>query len=144
MTGTTGPVEMLGVSFPADVRFEGRIAGEIDKLEQAGLIQALDFLFLKRDRDSGELVRVDYDGEGLVARLIDGDGVDGTEPGGAHRLTGADIRAVTAALEPGASAAFMVFEHVWARGLTTAIAEVGGEPFVEAFLSPELVAGIGA
>ena len=34
----------------------------------------LDFLFLQRDRDSGSLVQVDYDGDGLVTRLIDGTG----------------------------------------------------------------------
>lgn len=140
MTETTGPVEMLGVSFGADTEFEGRIAEEIDKLEQAGLIRVLDFLFLKKERDSGELVRVDYDGEGLVTRLMDEEGVGGS--GGAYRLTGADIRDVAHALEPGASAAFMVYEHVWSRGLHEAIADVGGEPFVEGFLTPEALAGV--
>jgi hypothetical protein len=31
-------------------------------------------------------------------------------------------------LEPGTSAAFMAFEHVWARGLKQAIGDVGGVP----------------
>jgi hypothetical protein len=134
----TGPVEMLGVSFGAETRFEGRIADEIDKLEQAGLIQVLDFMFLKKDADTGELIRVDYEGNGLVTRLIEGEGP--LLGGGACRLTTEDIREVAEALEPGAAAAFMVFEHTALRGLHEAVAEVGGTPFVEGFLTPEAVA----
>jgi hypothetical protein len=39
MTETTGPVEMLAVSFGPSTQFQGRIADEIDKLEQAGHIR---------------------------------------------------------------------------------------------------------
>lgn len=142
MTETTGPVEMLAVSFGPSTQFQGRIADEIDKLEQAGHIRVLDFLFLQRERDSGALVRVDYDGEGLVTRLIEGDGTSDPGSGGAHRLSGEDIRGIADALGPGDSAAFMIFEHVWARGLHQAIAEVGGEPFLEGFLTPEVLAAV--
>jgi len=141
MTATTGPVEMLAVSFGAGTQFQGRIADEIDKLEQAGLIRVLDFLFLQRDRDSGSLVQVDYDGDGLVTRLIDGNGSGDGGSGGVQGLRGADLRGVADALGPGDSAAFMIFEHVWARGFHGAIAEVGGEPFVEGFLTAEALAG---
>ena len=135
----SGPIEMLGVTFRPDARFEGRIADEIDKLESDGTIRVLDFMFIKKEADTGELVRVDYEGDGLVTRLIEG----AEQPqmgGGACRLTSADIRAVAGALEPGASAAFMVFEHVRLQGLYDAVAEVGGELFVEGFLTPEAVA----
>jgi hypothetical protein len=140
MSETTAPVELLAVSFGAHVRFEGRIADEIDQLERAGLIRVLDFLFLKRDRDSGALLRVDYDGEGLVPRLIEGDDPAGAPPGARHYLTPGEVRAVADALEPGASAAFLIFEHVWSRGLHRAIAEVGGEPLADGFLIPEVLA----
>jgi hypothetical protein len=140
MNESTGPVEMLAVSFEPGVVFQGRIADEIEKLETAGLIRVLDFLFLQKDPDSGALVRIDYDGQGLVSRLIDGDEFD-AGGGGANRLTADDVRAVATALEPGAAAAFMVFEHVWSRELHQAIAQVGGVPFIEGFLNPEVVAG---
>ena len=141
MTETTGPVEMLAVSFDASTQFQGRIAEQIEKLEEAGLIRVLDFLFLKKERDSGSLVRVDYDGEGLVTRLMD-EGIVGAAGGDALRLSGEDIRSVAAALQPGASAAFMVFEHLWSRDLHDAISEVGGELFIEGFLSPEIVSSV--
>lgn len=141
MTETTGPVEMLGVGFGASTQFQGRIAEEIEKLEDAGLIRVLDFLFVKKERDSGSLVRVDYDGEGLVTRLMDEQTV-GAVGGDALRLTEEDIRSVAAALEPGASAAFMVFEHLWSRRLHDAISEVGGELFIEGFLAPEVLSAV--
>ena len=141
MTETTGPVEMLAVSFDASTQFQGRIAEEIEKLEDAGLIRVLDFLFLQKERDSGSLVRVDYDGEGLVTRLMDEQTV-GAAGGDALRLSGEDIRSVAEALEPGASAAFMVFEHLWAQGLHDAISEVGGGLFIEGFLTPEVVSSV--
>jgi hypothetical protein len=142
MTETTGPVELLAVSFGERTTFEGRIADEIDKLEQAGLIRVLDFLFMKRDRDTGALIRLDYDGHGLMARVLDGqDGSGGQGP--AHQLSAEDVRAVAEGIDPGASVAFIAFEHVWSHGLRAAIAEVGGEPFVDGFVTPDTLAGAG-
>ena len=60
----------------------------------------------------------------------------------AFRLTPDDIREVADALDPGTSAGFIIFEHVWARGLKQAIAETDGVPFAEGFLTPEAVAAI--
>jgi len=135
MSETTGPVELLAVSFGEGTRFEGRIADEIDKLEEAGTIRVLDFLFLKNERDSGALVRVDYDGDGLVARVLEADDGGRAEGGVPHYLTAGDIRAIAAEIEPGASVGFIAFEHLWSRGLHAAIAEVGGEPFVDGFVA---------
>jgi hypothetical protein len=140
MSETTAPVELLAVSFGAHTRFEGRIADEIDELERAGLIEVLDFLFLQRERHSGALVRVDYDGEGLVTRLIGGDDEADPPVGAPHYLSPGNVRAVAEALGPGESAAFLVFEHVWCRGLHRAIREVGGEPVANGLLTPEVLA----
>ena len=63
--------------------------------------------------------------------------------GGASGLTGADIRAVADALEPGTSAAFVVFEHAWSRGLRPTIAEVAASRSVDGFLQPDVLAHLG-
>jgi hypothetical protein len=151
MTEITGPVQILAVGFRAGARFEGRIAEELDRLERAGTIRVLDFLFLHRDEDTGALVRMDFegpDGEGSVTALIEGAGGNGARghvpAAGAFRLSGDDIREVADALDPGTSAGFLVFEHVWARQLKQAIAETDGVPFAEGFLTPEAVAAITA
>jgi hypothetical protein len=66
-----------------------------------------------------------------------------TGPAEAFRLTSDDVREVADALDPGTSAGFIIFEHVWARGLKQAIADTEGIPFAEGFLTPEAVASIG-
>jgi hypothetical protein len=142
MSEITGPVQILAVGFREGARFEGRIAEQIDQLEQSKTIQVLDFVFLHRDESTGALVRMDYDGpdrEGRVTALLDG---PAEGPAAAFRLTADDIREVAEALDPGASAGFILFEHVWARGLKRAIAETDGVPFAEGFLTPEAVAAI--
>ncbi len=152
MPETTGPVQILAVGFREGARFEGRIAEQIELLEQSNTIRVLDFVFLHRDEATGALVRMDFDGqegEGRVTLLLDGadanadDHESFDESPGAFRLTSDDIRDVAEALDPGTSAGFIIFEHVWARGLKQAIAETDGVPFAEGFLTPEAVAAIG-
>jgi hypothetical protein len=93
---------------------------------------------------------MDYDGpdrDGHVTTLLE----DAPANGGrstdaitdAYRLSSSDIRDVADALDPGTSAGFIIFEHVWARGLKEAILETGGVPFAEGFLTPEAVAALG-
>jgi hypothetical protein len=150
MPETIGPVQILAVGFREGARFEGRIAEQIEQLEQAGTIRVLDFVFLHRDDTTGALVRMDYEGpdrEGRVTLMLD-DAPNGERrpeegSGDAFRLSSDDIRELAAALDPGTSAGFIIFEHVWARGLKQAIAETRGVPFAEGFLTPEAVAAIG-
>ena len=150
MPAITGPVQILAVGFREGAKFEGRIAEQIDQLEQSNTIRVLDFVFLHRDEATNALVRMDYEGpdrEGRVTLLLDGAEVNGigepvTGSGDAFRLTPDDIREVADALDPGTSAGFIIFEHVWARGLKQAIAETDGVPFAEGFLTPEAVAAI--
>ena len=149
MSDITGPVQILAVGFREGARFEGRIAEQIELLEESNTIRVLDFVFLHRDEATGALVRVDYEdagGESRVTALLEGSGsnggdvpIDGT---GAFRLTQDDIRDVAEALDPGTSAGFIIFEHVWARGLKQAIVDTDGVPFAEGFLTPEAVAAI--
>src|SRR5829696_3084636 len=145
MPETIGPVQILAVGFREGARFEGRIAEQIEQLEQAGTIRVLDFVFLHRDETTGALVRMDR--EGRVTLMLE-DAPNGERrpeegSGDAFRLSSDDIREVAAALDPGTSAGFIIFEHVWARGLKQAIAETRGVPFAEGFLTPEAVAAIG-
>ncbi len=151
MSEVTGPVQLLAVAFPAGSRFEGKIAEELDQLESAGTISILDFVFLHRDETTGVLVRMDYEGgddAGHVTTMLageSGDAADGDQGAhGAFRLTPDDIREAADALDPGTSAAFIILEHVWARDFKRSIAEVGGVPFAEGFLTPEAVAAMQA
>ena len=149
MPETIGPVQILAVGFREGARFEGRIAEQIDLLERSNTIRVLDFVFLHRDEATGALVRMDFEGqegEGRVTMLLEGaangDSEPADGPSGAFRLTSDDIREVAEALDPGTSAGFIIFEHLWARGLKQAIIETDGVPFAEGFLTPEAVAVI--
>ncbi len=150
MPEITGPVEILAVGFRKGARFEGRIAEQIDRLVRANTIRVLDFVFLRRDESTGALVRMGHDGsddEGRVTALLEGPVAAGgrgpLDPGDAYRLTADDVREVADALDPGASAGFIIFEHVWARELKQAITETDGVAFAEGFLAPEAVAALG-
>ena len=75
MPETIGPVQILAVGFREGARFEGRIAEQIDLLEQSNTIRVLDFVFLHRDESTGALVRMDFEGqegEGRVTMLLEG------------------------------------------------------------------------
>ena len=80
MSDITGPVQILAVGFREGARFEGRIAEQIERLEESNTIRVLDFVFLHRDEATGALVRVDYegaDGEGRVTALLESSGTNG-------------------------------------------------------------------
>jgi hypothetical protein len=150
MPEITGPVEILAVGFREGARFEGRIAEQVDRLVQADTIRVLDFVFLHRDESTGTLVRLGRDGpevEGRLTALLDGraavDRGGPMDPGDAYRLTADDVREVADTLDPGASAGFIIFEHLWARGLKQAILDTDGVAFAEGFLAPAAVAVLG-
>jgi hypothetical protein len=150
-----GPVQLIAVSFPPDANFEGRIMAELGKLEGSGTIRILDLLFVSKDAESGDLLALDYQGEGLgaIVGALLGFEFDEEAPApmpatgdGDHSfgLSREEIEATGASLEPGQSAGVLLVEHVWARDLKRAIRDAGGVPVAEGFLTPEVVAAVGA
>ncbi len=153
-TSQIGPVQLVAIGFGPDARFEGRVLEELERLEQSKTIRLLDLLFVARDAEQGELVALGYQGEslgGIVGALLgfefddadlapsDGELPPADEPFGLRRE---DVLALAGRLGPGEAAAFMLFEHVWARDLKAAIRDAGGVPLGEGFLTPELVAAV--
>jgi len=150
-----GPVQLIAVSFPPEANFEGRIMAELGKLEGSGTIRILDLLFVSKDAESGDLLALDYQGEELgaiVGALLGFEFDEESQPpvlatgdgGHAFGLSREEIEATGESLEPGQSAAFLLVEHVWARDLKRAIRDAGGVPVAEGFLTPEVVAAVGA
>lgn len=152
-----GPVQLIAVGFGPNARFEGRVLAELERLQQAETIRLLDLLFVARDADGDDLVALGYQGEslgGIVGALLgfEFEG-DGRQPAGADEapppadtqpfgLGRDELVALAGTLEPGQAAAFMLFEHVWARELKRAIRDAGGVPLGEGFLTPELIAAV--
>ena len=116
-----GPVDWIVVEFPGS-KFNGEIAPAIADLVKAGLIRVLDLLVLKKDGDGTleafELSDLD---EGEIGELRS------YEAQLAMLLSEDDVTAVAAAIEPGSSAAVLVWENTWAAPFASAVRHSGGQ-----------------
>jgi uncharacterized protein DUF6325 len=122
MPNGIGPIEVLAISFPGS-RFSVRVLDEVRRLVDSNVINIVDGLLIRKGLE-GEVDFVEFDhpqlGEDLapLAALV-GDVV--------HDLVSAeDVPELAAGVEPGSSAALVVFEHEWAKPLRNAIADTGG------------------
>jgi hypothetical protein len=116
-----GPVDYAIIAFPGN-RFRGEIAPAIGELVDDGTIRIIDIAFVGKDGDGNavamELTELDPDvQEGLEAA--------GIEIGGLFNED--DLMDAAEGLEPNSSAALLVWENVWARKVTQAMRDAGGE-----------------
>ncbi|WP_120337299.1 DUF6325 family protein [Cryobacterium soli] len=116
-----GPVDWIVVEFPGN-SFNGSIAPELTSLVDRGLIKILDLLILKKDAAGGleiaELSDVE-DGELGELRAFE------TEL--ATLLSEEDVIAAAQAIEPGSSAALLVWENLWAAPFGSVVRQAGGQ-----------------
>ena len=86
-----------------------------------GLIRLLDLVFVRRELEGGisALELADLDGDGTLDLAV----FEGASSG---ILGGDDLEAAGDVLEPGASAAVVVFENLWAAPLADALYRSGG------------------
>jgi hypothetical protein len=116
-----GPVDWIVVEFPGS-SFNGEIAPALRDLVNREVVRVLDLLVLKKDPD----------GALEAFELSD---LDATEIGElrtyesqlAMLLSADDETAVAAAIEPGSSAAVLVWENTWAAPFASAVRRSGGQ-----------------
>jgi hypothetical protein len=116
-----GPVDWIVVEFPGS-KFNGEIAPALADLVERDLVRVLDLLVLKKESD----------GTLEAFELSD---LDEAEVGGfrsheqelAMLLSEEDVIAVAAAVEPGSSAAVLVWENKWAAPFGAAVRHAGGQ-----------------
>ena len=116
-----GPVDYIVVEFPGS-KFNGEIAPALHDLVGRGIIRVLDVVLLQKD-DAGKLE---------VAELSD---LEESEVGSllayetelAMLLSEDDVVAVAEAIEPGTTAAVLVWENKWAVPFATAVRHSGGQ-----------------
>jgi hypothetical protein len=116
-----GPVDWIVVEFPGS-RFNGEIAPALADLVERDLIRVLDLLILKKDED-GSL-------EAFELSDLDDDEIGGLrehEAELAMLLSEEDVSSVAAAIEPGSSAAVLVWENKWAAPFGSACRRAGGQ-----------------
>jgi hypothetical protein len=116
-----GPVDWIVVEFPGS-KFNGEIAPALVDLVERDLVRVLDLLVLKKDAD-GSLEAFE------ISDLDEGElgGLRGFEDELAMLLSEEDVDAVAAALEPGSSAAVLVWENKWAAPFGAAVRHAGGQ-----------------
>jgi hypothetical protein len=116
-----GPVDWIIVEFPGS-RFKGEIAPALDDLVLRGIIRVLDLLLIRKDEEGSldvfELSDLDESEIGTL-RLY--------ETALANLLSEEDVEAVAAAIEPGSTAALLVWENTWAAPFASAVRHAGGQ-----------------
>ena len=118
-----GPVDYVVVAFPAgQADFSGEMASELRALMDSGTVRVLDLVLLTKDVDgsveASELRDADDSEVGqLRAALADL----------AVLLAESDVEEIGSVLEPGSTAAVLVWENSWAAPFGSAVRRSGGQ-----------------
>jgi hypothetical protein len=120
-----GPVDWIVVEFPGS-RFRGEIAPILDDLTERGTIRVLDLLLIRKAEDGAldffELSDLDEDEMGSIRAY---------ETALATLLSEEDVNAAAAAVQPGSTAALLVWENRWAAPFGSAVRRAGGQLVAE-------------
>jgi len=115
-----GPIDYLVVEWPAGKQPSGEGLPLLVDLVDRGIIRVLDIAFLRKE-DDGTVV-------GLDLTEFDGDPVLTVFEGASSGLLGDDdYTEAGAALEPGCSAALLVYENTWAAPFASALRRSGAQ-----------------
>lgn len=116
-----GPVDWIVVEFPGS-RFKGEIAPALADLVDRGIVRVLDLLLIRKGDDGSldyyELSDLDESEIGSLRAY---------ETALADLLSVEDVEAVAAAVEPGSTAALLVWENTWAAPFGSAVRHAGGQ-----------------
>jgi uncharacterized membrane protein len=115
-----GPIDYLLVEWPGK-QPNGEVAPHLVDLVDRGLIRILDLVFVAKDED-GNVAAIELaDLGGEVAELAIFEGAS------SGLLDDEDVAEAGGVLEPGTSAALLVFENAWAAPFVAAVRSSGGE-----------------
>ena len=115
-----GPVDYVVLEWPRE-QPKGDVVPMILDLVDRGIIRLLDIAFVAKDADG--------DVAGLEIDALEGEAAKFTEFHGASTglLDEQDLREAANALEPGTSAAVLVWENSWAAPIARALRQSGGQ-----------------
>lgn len=132
MTGTdevTGPVDYLVLQLPTE-RADGSIAAALGDLVEAGTVTILDLMIIEKSAD-GTVRGIDLDVIDDELRVF---------AGAASGLLGDDETADAGGLlEPGMTAAVLVYENAWARPFVAAARSAGAEVVASARIPADVL-----
>lgn len=126
-----GSVELAAIAFPGS-KFNGDIIPALADLVDSGVVAILDLVIISKSEEGGVIsLEIGEMEDGGMFDELDGD-VMGL-------LSAEDIETAGQLLEPGNTAALIVWENMWARKLIGAIRDAGGELLVHDRLDAETV-----
>ena len=129
-----GPISYLIVEFPGNKMTGEGLPILVDLVDQ-GLIRILDLLFVMRDED-GSLHAVE------LSDLEPGGQIDVAvfEGAASGLLDESDLADAASVIEPGSSAAILLFENRWARSFTEALRRGGAELVAAGYIPQDALA----
>jgi Family of unknown function (DUF6325) len=129
-----GPISYLIVQFPGN-KMTGEGFPILVDLVDRGLIRILDLVFVTRDTDGSiraiELSDIDHDGQLDLAVF------EGASSG---LLDSSDLADAESVIDPGSSAAVLIFENRWATPLTQAMRRGGAELVAAGYIPHDALA----
>ncbi len=115
-----GPIDYILVEWPGR-QPNGEVAPHLIDLVDRGLIRILDLLFIAKDEDGTVRGLEIADVGGEVAELSVFEGAS------SGLLSEDDVDEAGGVMDPGTSAALLVFENTWAAPFATAVRRSGGQ-----------------
>jgi hypothetical protein len=117
----SGPIDYLVVEFPPDSTPDGSALAILRQLAEAGIIRILDLAFV-RAGDDGSVTGINIADLGF-------EGIDVTlfAEASSGLLDDGDLAEAGKALEPGHTAAVLVYENAWAAPFATALRRAGAQ-----------------
>lgn len=128
-----GPVQYFVFVFPGS-QFKGEIVPALADVVEKGVIRIVDIVFVKKGADGTTSTMEINDLEDQEFNAFAGI-VDHAE----GLLSDEDIRELVAEIPPNSSVALLVFEHIWATQLASAIRNANGQVVAEGFVPHEIV-----
>jgi hypothetical protein len=117
-----GPIDYLLVEFPADRDPDGSALPMLVDLVDQGIIRVLDLAFARRDLD-GNVAAIDIADVGLTGDLD----VTLFASAASGLLDDEDLTEAGSVIEPGCSAAVLVYENTWAAPFARALRRNGAQ-----------------
>jgi hypothetical protein len=158
-----GPLQIIAVAFPATDQFEGRIAKELGRLSDAGIIRIVDLLAVLNAGDEIDVLRVSDLSEsqreelgaemgaliglgaagleGFVEGAMAGEGI--VEEGGIGLVEAIGAEFIEELPEDSA-ALLLVIEHAWAVPLREAVVDAGGMLMANEWIGAQDLVRLGA
>ena len=127
-----GPIDYIEVCFEGN-NFDGSILAELSKAVESGAIRVVDLVFITKDTEgNASATELEDQSEELknIVKLYD---IHDDAP----MLSSDDVDALADIMENNTSAAVLVIEHLWAKGLKKAVLDAGGMLIAEGRISTE-------